>query len=616
MFLLALAPVLCSSCRREPPRDIWPTTPLRGRAAALEGRVCDRRSGRPMHARVRVEDGAGLPAGAVLPSVGFWCDGYFKLPVLPGRVRVRITAGPRRAFEYTELVAKPGGRARVEARLKTPGPLRFEERGWFGVDLFRPVAGGDALRVPATLELLALAARAEGVGFLGAGPPFSEEALRTGKEDPEKVRESCGKLSGPEFTVVPAGRSESPFYGGLFFLTPRGGPEPPRGWELARPNFMTTAEVRERGGLAVLYGIAGAKECDPNSEIAALSPGLARYYEGAPVALLETACELPFDVVGGAPPDAMAIRPGSAADEAVWFRLLSDGHRIPAVHAETKAFGAGCLPRERVFVYLGPGGRPTFQSVAAAVREGRCFSTNGPFIFLSIGGGRPGTVIKTDAHPLELRIEAYSSTEPGSEIERIELVRNGEVVRSIPGRGRSLIVATLSVAERSSCWYLAKAYSGPGRGPSARVGWTAPVYFEGPDRSEPRPVLTRVRGRVRDGRTREPLSARVEARLAGRIVASGQTDRATGAFRIECPPAATLRVTAPGHGPSREPVFFYTRAPREIRAIHVNASGRKAEVLADRATYEKMRLACAEAEMDFLLEPLPGGAGGAGESDR
>jgi hypothetical protein len=589
--------------RSETGRPVDPAravTLSKDRAARIEGEV--RRAGgrHPLPCRVWIEDAGGTEPGAVLARVGFWCDGRFTVPVLPGRSCIRSSAGRRRKSVYREAYLKPGRRARIDLELARPANLRFEERGWAGADLFRPVAGGRALRRRVTPELLALAARAEGVSFIGMAASWGRSSFRSAPGSAEGAHETCARLSRDGFTVAPVRRgADAPFYGGLFHLGAR---EPARvapvGWDVGWPNFLAIEEARRQGALVVLTGIARGLEMDPRSEIVALEPGLAGYYRTASVALGLTACELPFDAAAGVLPDAVALS-GSPEDEAVWFRLLSMGHRIPAVHVAGGSFGEGVIPSERTFVHIGKGKRATLENIVAGVRAGKVTASNGPFVFITIDKHPPGSVLPADGSPRAVVFEAHSSTEKDGAVTRLELIRNGKVIESEPGQAGGF-AARKVIEETSTAWYIARARGGPD---GSRVAWTSPVYFEGPGYAPPAPVTTRVRGRVTDARTGGPLAAGIEARLFGKVVASSRTDPATGNFTIECSPAARLDARAEGHAPGAVRVFFHTKAPGEIFAIHTNASGRGASVLAEERAYEKMRLACATAEINFRLSP-------------
>ena len=573
-------------------------------AGQLVGDIRDARTGRPLPARVKVMDGAGTEPGSMLAGVGFWCDGAFSVPVLPGHVAVEVSAGRRRAVDIRQVRVDPGRSVTHRVDLNAPEPLAFEKRGWFGVDLFRPVGTGGRLRADVTLTLMALAARAEGVAFCGAASPWGTAHAADPDVDLDEARKLCEGLSGEDLALAPVGRgSDAPMYGSLIHMGAHYSQRiAPMRWDWHWPNFLAIEEARAQGAVTILVDVAAAHEVDPYSQIVALKPGLAAFYSDAPVALAGVASELPFDVVSGMLPDALALS-GSDEDQAVWFRLLMMGYRIPAVHVGKVSFAAGMPPAERTFVKLAPGERPTEETVAAAVRAGRVMGSTGPFVFLTIDGKDPGAVLTADDAAHTLRIEALSSTEKNGAIARLELVRDGETVEDIPGQGQTVMLIEKDIRVSGTSWFIARL-----RAESGTVAWTSPIYFEGKDRAAPRPVTTRVTGRVTEARFLKegpPLEATVTAFLQGRAIATAKSDPGTGEYALQAPPAARLDVSAEGYAGASTRVFFHTQAPDEIRAIHVNASGRGAAVLAAAETYERMRLACATAAIDFQLAKAP-----------
>jgi len=621
--LLAFLAVAATACRDGgdaalSPDDLSRISPVRGtrtdperdparlatlsseRFARITGRVFDAQTGRPTAVRVHVEDGGKTEAGAVLGGTGFWADGRYDVKGLPGGVSVRITGGRRRTEAVECALAKPGGRVKLDSSIGVPPVLKFEERRWYGLDLYRPVARGEAMRRRPTLDLLALAARGEGVRLCAAAAPWAVSGWRTGRWDLDALVAECAGLSREDFRLELAWPGmDAPFYGRAFFLGARSPRRlAPVGWDLRWPNFIAFEEARAQGAISILAGVAAPREMAPRGDVLALRPGLEEYYRDAAVALDGGAWELPFDVVSGALPDALALST-RRAEHAVWYRLLDMGYRIPSVHVETGSFGEGTLPAERTFVQLRPNEEFSLAAAINAIRAGRTMSTNGPFVFLAVDGAGPGSVIPADGAQRIFKFEAFSSTERGGEITALELVRNGKVIESVPGQGRSVIAAMTAVKESGPCWYIARARSGPEPG---RLAWTSAVYFASPGAAPPRGTSTRVTGKVLDAATREPLSARVEARLFGRMVASARTDPATGAYSLSASPAARLDAVAPGRARSSVRVFFHTDAPAKIRSLHVNETGRGAAALAEERTYEGMRLACARAEIDFHLE--------------
>lgn len=558
-----------------------------------------REGGRQHPARVLIEDGAGTEVQAVLPGVGFWCDGSFTTRALPGRIRVSVSAGRRRIGFLKQTWAEPGSSVRVRAELAFPLELRLEDRGWYGLDPYRPLGrlrgGPFALREKPSLELLELAASAEGLHMCGVAAPWD------GLAEDELLRRCAGTVLEPVWRAP-----EAPFYGGAFFLGARIQHSGRSLLErLRRPNFLDYELCRQLGGVSLAIGIADAREVDPRSEIVALEPDLAEYYKTAGLALDGASWELPFDLVGGCGPDALALS-GSEAEEAVWFKLLNMGFRLPGLLVDARSFADGCIPSERVFVRLRQGELPSARTVADAIREGRVMASEGPFVFLTIAGAGPGSCLRADGSPLPVRMEAQSSTEPDNAIESLELVRNGEVVESVSGEGRTTLIATFTIREREPSWYIARVRAGAR---TQRKAWTSPIYFQTEGYSPPKPVLTHVEGRVLDAKTLAPLAATVEARLAGKLIASASTDPATGIYRLEAPPAALVEASATGYASSSCRIFFHTRALEEIWAMHINSTGRRWRVLAEERTYELMKLACAQARIEFRLQSLEGQSG-------
>jgi hypothetical protein len=544
---------------------------------------------------------------------------------MPGQITIEVSAGRRWSRWVRALVVAPGEKVRHDAELSMPAPLDFEREGWFAADLFLPVGIEGRLRDEPGIPSLARAARAEGLSFVGAGPPWGPGAVGA---EPEALQALAGRASGGGLVVAPAFRgSDAPMYGPLFHL---GAKHPmrvaPVAWDALTPNFVAVEEARMQGALTVLTGVAGDRRMDPRSEILPVEPGLAAYYRDASAVLGEAASELPFLAVSGMMPDALGLS-GRPEDEAVWFRLLEMGHRVPAVLvASGGSFAEGLLPGERNLVRLDlqEGARATAEAFVAAVRAGRVMASEGPFVFLELGGRGPGETVETPGDRLAVRLRAFGSTLREGPIARVELVRGGAVLETIAGEGRNTLVAETELRPAHAGWYVARAWDEAGRG-----AWTSPVYVGRPsqdgeagpgarggagatDARDPQdhahpvhPCRTRVAGRVFDAASGAAVEAEVRATLMGAAAGSVRTDPATGEYSLEVPAAARLDVEAGGYAPSTERVFFHTQGPAVVRSIHVNESGRGAAVLAEEGVYERMRLACAEARVDVALRRLP-----------
>jgi hypothetical protein len=146
----------------------------------------------------------------------------------------------------------------------------------------------------------------------------------------------------------------------------------------------------------------------------------------------------------------------------VLYELLNLGVRI----APSAGTDYPCIPsipgRERFYTRVE--GTPTRASWIAGVRAGRTFATNGPLIQLSIEGVGVGDELTLGA-PAELRVRGRVRFDPTrDDVERLELVRGGEVVAQATERSRAgEIVLDVEAAVSESTWLALRA-SGEKRG--------------------------------------------------------------------------------------------------------------------------------------------------------
>jgi hypothetical protein len=108
-----------------------------------------------------------------------------------------------------------------------------------------------------------------------------------------------------------------------------------------------------------------------------------------------------------------------------YYRYLNIGLRMPI------STGTDWFMYDFSRVYAEVRGKLTIASWLEAVKAGRCQATNGPFLTLQVNGKKPGEVIELDA-PTTVKIEA--SAHARFPLERLELIQNGRVVKTQPGR--------------------------------------------------------------------------------------------------------------------------------------------------------------------------------------
>ncbi len=164
----------------------------------------------------------------------------------------------------------------------------------------------------------------------------------------------------------------------------------------------------------------------------------------------------------------------------VWYRLLNSGFRVPA-GAGTDAMAnfaslRGPVGMSRVYVRSGP--RLDYRSWLRALAEGRTFATNGPLLGLTLGGAEPGATLALGAGRHELAASVWLRSIVA--VDSLELVRNGQVVRSIPlEQGGTAADARFTLPVDGSGWYVLRAYATGSRHPTLDVypyATTSPIY--------------------------------------------------------------------------------------------------------------------------------------------
>ena len=200
------------------------------------------------------------------------------------------------------------------------------------------------------------------------------------------------------------------------------------------------------------------------------------------------------------------------ATNAIWYRLLDCGLRIPAA-AGTDAMANYASLRGPVGlnrVYVPATGALTREAFLEQVRNGRGMATNGAFLQLEVGDAKPGDTIRLarGRHSLEYRA-VLSANFP---VDHLEIVWNGKVVASLePGEDRLAAdrQGTLSVNE--SGWLLLRAWNDEPHPDVLDIyPWatTSPVYVQvGNDGRRSREAATyflRWTDRIREATEKNP----------------------------------------------------------------------------------------------------------------
>jgi hypothetical protein len=111
-----------------------------------------------------------------------------------------------------------------------------------------------------------------------------------------------------------------------------------------------------------------------------------------------------------------------------WFALLNAGFRYTATgnsDSHRISFHEPGTPRTLVAVPSDRPGALDERAFVEAIRAGRAVVSSGPFVTLSAGGQGIGSTIAPGAVEVEVRVDAP----PWVDVDRVQLIRRGEVMR-------------------------------------------------------------------------------------------------------------------------------------------------------------------------------------------
>lgn len=225
----------------------------------------------------------------------------------------------------------------------------------------------------------------------------------------------------------------------------------------------------------------------------------------------------------------------------MYYRLLNCGFRIASTGGTDNFPDVWRDPPPGTGrTYAKVDGPLSVRSWLAGVRAGRTFGTNGPLVFLTVGGREPGgeLAIAVSA-PAEVLVQArVVSIAP---IDALEILVNGHVARSIPAAGKTTFDFDGPIAVPDGGWVAARVVGPPSRyiADSHAFAQTTPVYV------------------VRGGR---PFVSKDDARFLAEVVdaiwarasrSRWRSDAERDAFKREIDQAKAVYQVLAGSGPAR-----------------------------------------------------------------
>jgi hypothetical protein len=364
-------------------------------------------------------------------------QGVGVLPLLPGPTyTLTVTHGARYREETSTLTVRAGETPTVNVALS---PRMTLPRGWYRGDLHLHTAYYDGTETPA--ELVA-AARAEGLDFCF----LTEHAHSPITERAERVAAEAAPYTIPDTFVVGRGME---YTSGTFHANVFGG------------------IVKAKAGATLGDVMATVKTA--NTEDAPLTVALNHPTIGKTAA----------DIARETPPPLLELWNSSEPDTTrLWWELLKRGARVFAETGSDSHRAASARPGYRsTIVFLGD--RPlTMANIVRALRDGQSVLSRGAFIDLRINEARPGATIPVrPATPLKFQAD-ITSTLP---LDRIELVADGEIVRTWPANGKTALHLTEQIPAAHG-WYVVQAWA---RGEKLPVAMTNPIFLSSLRRKQP-----------------------------------------------------------------------------------------------------------------------------------
>lgn len=345
-------------------------------------------------------------------NVALLAGGEAAVPVPPGRYRVHVTRGFETTAHEQEVEVAADAVAEVRAEL-----LRVvDTKGWIAADLhLHAEPSPDApSRLPERIRSLVAAGVEVGVAtdhnaVTDYGPTIREMGLGG----------SVASVVGDEVTT------RGPFFG-HFNVFPIEAGSAPLSWAGVTPSEIF-AEARRRRpyGDQTLVQVNHPRMGNIGYfEVLRMDGAdVGGWLKQAPLA------DLGFDTLEVFNGAEAAFQGQVEAVMRDWYALLNAGFRVVATgnsDSHRVAFHEPGVPRNLVEVPDDAPGRFQEQAFLAAIRAGRVSVSAGPFVRIQANGKGMGEEVAAGEVDIEVRVDAP----PWVEVDRVELVRRGEVIKT------------------------------------------------------------------------------------------------------------------------------------------------------------------------------------------
>lgn len=154
-----------------------------------------------------------------------------------------------------------------------------------------------------------------------------------------------------------------------------------------------------------------------------------------------------------------------------YYRYLNAGFRVPLVGGTDKMTSEVPVGLMRTYAATGGGDTVDYDAWCAGIRRGDTMVSSGPLLWLRVDGEPPGAVLsRRTSVAVDVELETIFP------VERIEVVRNGEVIHVEPvAPDAATHRLRMSVDVDGSDWLLARCFGATGSGTRHTDTWARPV---------------------------------------------------------------------------------------------------------------------------------------------
>lgn len=433
--------------------------------AELTVEVRERESGKPVPARFYLKDEKGAPqtpAGVISYSKGeenhFIAARGFTIRLSEGRYTLTVERGPEYRSQSFTIALKAGQAFRQTVLMDRW--IDMNHRGWYSGDLHNHRKPEEMPGILLAEDLNVAPAITDWIyedGPISRPPPLTRAVLQA---DPKHVYSLLDK----EIERLGSGP-------GAIILLRLSSPMAFEGYRLSPPNDILCGQAHAAGG-----------HVDAEKMVWRDTAALVALNQIDTVGIIHNkfnphGVELETDRWGMIPKDRPIYNtprgmPLWSMD--VYYRFLNCCFRLPVSAGSASGVKPSPVGYNRVYVHLD--NSFSYDNWFKALKAGRSFATNGPMLFLTIGGKGPGSALSlfgSGQKPLRVRAEALSA----GRLDRLEIIYNGSVLQAVSdSQGPGRLSINLEKAFERPGWVVARCFEQPGK--TIHFAHTSPIYLQ------------------------------------------------------------------------------------------------------------------------------------------